>query len=392
MKALMKRSMLLVGSWLCLAALAWAQAGGVRPAARPTPKPTPKLAPKATPATTVSAQETKPELSAADLIEQGKALYRKANYPQALAKFEAALKAEPERDETLALAAETAFRLDNQLKARTWFLRRAELPKQKDTIKAFSYYRAALTYWREAHDNVAMLGAYKNGKTVMSKLPEKNPPPVEEQIGSGLHYVEKCLMLTPQYAEAHNLKNLLLSESAWLKAETAKGEELQRQARASLRHAIELMKGRDVKTVAADFGVPTLRLGEYAPTKAEENAADSEPVAGLTGGQVLKRVAAIFPTSVARGEAGDDNPDRAGRRGALTAATTPGKVKVEVLISTTGEVVFAHIVQGRSDLNAAAVAAARKWKFSPAKFEDHAVQLSAVITFDMRPGGRAIKP
>jgi outer membrane biosynthesis protein TonB len=51
-------------------------------------------------------------------------------------------------------------------------------------------------------------------------------------------------------------------------------------------------------------------------------------------------------------------------------------------------------VQGRSDINAAAVAAARKWKFAPAKFEDHPVQLSGVITFDLRPGGgrAAAKP
>jgi TonB family protein len=72
----------------------------------------------------------------------------------------------------------------------------------------------------------------------------------------------------------------------------------------------------------------------------------------------------------------------------LTAAYTPGKVKVEVLISATGEVVFGHIVDGRPDLNGAAILAARAWKFEPAKFEGKQVQVSGMITFDMKPAGR----
>ena len=79
-------------------------------------------------------------------------------------------------------------------------------------------------------------------------------------------------------------------------------------------------------------------------------------------------------------------------RGALTAAYTPGTVKVEVLVSTTGEVVFVRIVKGRHDLDGAAIIAARKWKFAPATFEGTPVQMSGVITFDMKPGGRPKKP
>ena len=74
-------------------------------------------------------------------------------------------------------------------------------------------------------------------------------------------------------------------------------------------------------------------------------------------------------------------------RGALTAAYSPGTVKVEVLVSKTGDVVFAHVVTGRDDLNGAAVLAARRWKFAPATFDGTPVQLSGVITFDMRPPG-----
>ncbi len=397
----MKRSILLVSLCLILPSAHWAQTPAptkkpVKPATtgiRPAPTPAPKAQTPATPT-----PDAKPELSAAQLIAQGKALYQKANFPQALTKFEAALKAEPERDEALFFAAETAYRLDNQLKARNWFLRRAELANQKDTIKAFSFYRAATTYWREAHDNVAAYANFKEGKTVMSKLPEKGAvtaATVEELIGNGLHLIERALALTSRYAEAHNVKNLLLAESAWLKFGTVKGEEAQQKALVALREAIALVKGRDAKTLPTDFGAATLRVGEFPPTKADDAFVAEQTIDGLKGGTVVKRVAAIFPTSVPRStDSDDDNPDRGGRRGALTAATTAGKVKVEVLISTAGDVTFAHIVQGRSDLNAAAVAAARKWKFAPAKFEDHPIQLSGVITFDLRPGGgrAAAKP
>ena len=391
----MKLSTLLVSLCWVLSSAGWAQTPApvkkpVKPAVRPTP--TPKAQTPVTPT-----QDDKPQLSAAELVMQGKALYQKANFPQALTRFEAALKAEPDRDEALFFAAETAYRLDNQLKARNWFLRRAELAKQKETIKAFSFYRAATTYWREAHDNVAAYATYKEGKTVMSKLPEKGAVTaamVEELISNGLHLIERCLSYMPRYAEAHNVKNLLLTESAWLKFGTVKGEEAQQKALAALCEAIALIKGRDAKTVPADFGAPTLRIGELPPTKADDAFANEQTIDGLAGGTVVKRVAAIFPTSSPRStDSGDDNPDRGGRRGALTAASAPGKVKVEVLISTAGAVTFAHIVQGRSDLNAAAIAAARKWTFAPAKFEDHPIQLSGVITFDMRPGGgRAAAP
>ncbi|MGH9754870.1 MAG: hypothetical protein ACREA2_19000, partial [Blastocatellia bacterium] len=100
----------------------------------------------------------KPDLSAAQLVEQGKALYRAQRFKPALAKFEAALKLEPENDEALSLAAVTAFRLDLQPQSRDYFIRRANLTGQKDSVKAFSYYRVALTYWREIHDLVAKFG------------------------------------------------------------------------------------------------------------------------------------------------------------------------------------------------------------------------------------------
>ena len=158
------------------------------------------------------------------------------------------------------------------------------------------------------------------------------------------------------------------------------------------------MKEKDPLKWAADFGTPTMLVGEFAPTEAEAKNA-SEPISKLiAGGAVIKREAATFPAIRSAKTTDPSDPSSKGvtkeggayslgsGRGALTAAYAPGKVKVEVLISTSGEVVFAHVVQGRSDLNGAALAAARKWKFSPAKFEGKPVQVSGVITFDMKPG------
>src|SRR5262245_37620628 len=104
--------------------------------------------------------------SAAQLIEQGKSLYRAQRLKPALAKFEAALKLAPVNDEALSLAAVTAFRLDLQPQSRDYFLRRANLTRQKDSVKAFSYYRVALTYWREVHDLVAKFVGIKENKIV----------------------------------------------------------------------------------------------------------------------------------------------------------------------------------------------------------------------------------
>ncbi len=341
-------------------------------------------------------QEPKPEVSAEQLIEQGKAQYKAGKFPQALAKFEAALKLEPERDDALGLAADLAYRLDDQIKARTWFLRRAELPNQKDSIRAYSFYRAALSFWREAHDNIAMNGTYKDGATIY-KLSDKLSAEVEEQLTSGLYYAERALSISASYAEAHTLKSLLNSEHSFIAGTEKKIAEQRRLSLNSLRKALELVKAKDAKDRAADFGMPTVIVGEFAPSKIEEDRALTPEYKVIEGGEILARVPAVFPSirPAKNAEAGENTTgvtkdggavSLGGGRGALTAAYAPGKVKVEVLVSTTGEVVFAHVVQGRSDLNGAAVMAARKWKFKPATFEGKPVQMSGVITFDMRPG------
>src|SRR5262245_2430182 len=155
----------------------------------------------------------KSDFSAAQLIEQGKALYRAQRLKPALAKFEAALKLEPKNDEALSLAAVTAFRLDLQSQSRAYFLRRANLKGQKDSVKAFSYYRVALSYWREVHDLVAKFVGIKGNKVVAS-IPEQNRTGIQSGSKNGLENVDKALAILDNFAEAQNVKNLLHAEAA----------------------------------------------------------------------------------------------------------------------------------------------------------------------------------
>src|SRR5262245_63612983 len=134
----------------------------------------------------------KSDFSAAQLIEQGKTLYRAQRLKPALAKFEAALKLEPKNDEALSLAAVTAFRLDLQPQSRDYFVRRANLKGQKDSVKAFSYYRVALTYWREVHDLVAKFVGIKENK-IVAPIPEQNRADIQSGIKEGVEYADKAL-------------------------------------------------------------------------------------------------------------------------------------------------------------------------------------------------------
>jgi tetratricopeptide (TPR) repeat protein len=347
----------------------------------------------------------KSDLSAARLIEEGKTLYRAQRLKPALAKFEAALKSEPESDEALSYAAVTAFRLDLQPQSRDYFLRRADLKGQKDSIKAFSYYRVALTHWREIHDLVAKFVEIKGDKVVVA-IPEQNRAEIESGIKNGLEYVDKALAILDNFAEAQNVKNLLHAEAALSADSEEMADEHRRQSIECLRRAIELSKSPAGTKggVAADFSLPTIRVSEFAHTDEEEAKAKDPMKTLITGGRPVKRTQAIFPGARPAKASNQDDPSAKGvtkdggayslgaGRGALTAAYAPGTVKVEVLVSGAGDVVFAHVVDGRSDLNGAAILAARAWKFEPAKFEGKQVQVSGVITFDMSPERAKPKP
>src|SRR5262245_10979413 len=249
---------------------------------QPSVLPSPRL-----PVTTQKpAAVAKSDLSAAQLIEQGKGLYRLQRLKLALGKFEAALKLEPGNDEALSLAAVTAFRLDLQSQSRDYFIRRANLKGQKDSVKAFSYYRVALTYWREVHDLVAKFVGIKGNKIAVT-IPEQNRADIQSGIKNGLDYADKALSILDNFAEAQNVKNLLHSEAA-LSAESGEmAVEHRRQSVECLRRAIELSrslaggKGGDV----ADFSLPTIRVSEFAHTDEEESKAE-DPMKTLITGEI----------------------------------------------------------------------------------------------------------
>jgi tetratricopeptide (TPR) repeat protein len=361
-------------------------ARGQQPAvSNPKPAPTQALPEKAPP-------------SVSDLLTQGKAMYRASKYKPALVKFEEALKLEPENDEALGLAAVTAYRLDNQTLSREFFLRRAELRGQKDSVKAYSYYRAALSHWRQVHDLVAKFCEPKDGR-FLARIPDRFELDVKYGIDNGLDYASRALALTKNFAEAYNVRNLLHSEAALVAPGEEKYREHQAKALEALRQAQALSKPAAFGTTkeTADFSAPTLRVAEIAARKEDEGKTDDPMLKRLAGGKALKRVQPGFP-SIAKPKGADAADPAAtgvtsdggayslgGGRGALTAAYVPGKVKVEVLIASNGNVVFTHVVDGRSDLRGVAILAARSWKFEPAMFEGKPIQVSGIITFNLKP-------
>lgn len=366
------------------------------PQTKPTPKPTSVRKPDVNALPDASA--AKPELIAPELIAQGKSLYRLSKFKQALAKFEAALKLSPDSDEALGFAAVTAFRLDNQTQSRDYFIRRAELAHQKDSVKAYCYYRAALTYWREAHDAVAQSGEIVDGKLVF-KIPQRAASDLSYDVTNGLDYADRALRISSNFSEADNIKNLLHAEAALAEPDEEKANAHRDQSIEALRKALDLseLTAASTRGEGADFSQPTIRIGEFAATKELEGKFDDPMMKMIEGGRPLKRVRPSFPSvrqskpttdstdPSAKGVAADGGAYSIGAgRGALTAAYTSGSVKVEVLISLAGDVVFAHVVKGRSDLSGAAILAARSWKFEPARFEGRPVQMSGVITFEMK--------
>jgi len=330
-----------------------------------------------------------PEQSAADAIKEGIALYRSRKFKQALEKFELALKQDAKNDEALLYAAVTAFRVGNQVQSRGYFLRRAELPGQKDTVKAYCYYRVALTYWREAHDLVAKYGDFA-GERLVYRLPERDAADADRFITNGLDYVERALVLTKDYAAAYNIKNLLHTEAALAAKDEKKAKEHQNEAIASLRHAVE-KTGRAAAASAADavdFNQPTVRIAEFAVTPEDDRKIDDPILKLITGGRPKRRVKANFPTVRLQNPTVDTRggtPEGGAPPGQEPAvAAAPEFIKVEVLVSTTGSVLFTRIIDGQQGYNDAAILAAQGWRFDPATFEGKPVQLSSVISFEVK--------
>ena len=328
--------------------------------------------------------QEKPDLPASELVAQGKALYRTARFKLALARFEAALKQEPDNDEALGLAAETAFRLDSQAAARDYFLKRAELAGQKDSVKAYSYHRAAMACWREAHDLVAKYIEIKNGK-VANNLPESTQQEVATIISNGVEYAARALSLRGSFADAYNIRNLLHAEAALAATDEATAKTNWQKSLDDLRMAQTMSRPDYQDNDSADFNFPTVRVSEFARTKEEQEQQSDEMLKIIEGGKPVRRVQAIFPAT--RPAKPVESTGAASKPGA-----SPGKVKVEVLVSTQGRVIFSHIIDGRSDLNSAAILAARAWTFEPASLDGQPVQISGVISFDLKPARSAAPP
>lgn len=330
----------------------------------------------------------------AQLILQGKSFYRAVRFKEALEKFEEALRLEegPERqsalyDEALGLAAVTAFRLDNQPLARKYFEHRATLTDQKSTVRAFCHYRIALTYWREVHDLVARRGKIGEAR-IVTTFNESERAEIDQLISGGLNNVDLTLRLVENYPEAYNIRNLLYAEAALVESDQARSSSLRLLAIEALNRSIELTEQAVVagrRTEVADFGQPTIRIGAFSRT-AEESTQVIDPMMKLVeGGAPTRRPQPVFPPlKAARSETAGQGapPIQASPAASAGGAET---LKVEVLVATTGEVAFASLVDGRPEFGPAAVLAARGWRFEPARLNGRPVQVSGLITFEVRP-------
>jgi tetratricopeptide (TPR) repeat protein len=354
---------------------------------KPTPTPT-KPATVSSPAAKAPATPARPQVSTsspavAALITQGKTLYKGTKFKPALAKFEEALKLDPGNDEALGLAAVTAYRLDNQSQARDFFLKRAELPRQKDSVKSYCYYRIALTHWRQVHDIVAKYCEPKENRYV-ADIPGRYELDVKYGVENGLEYAGKALNITKNFTEAYNVRNLLHSEAALIAPDEKKARDQNQKAEQALRKAVELFRptGFGDTTDTADFGAPTIRIADFGSGKEGEIRLEDPIERLIKGGKPNKRVSPPFP-SVRSSKPEPVDPD-GGVASELSPAAAAGQVKIEILVSVTGNVVFTRALDGRSDLRGVAILAARSWKFDPAKLEGKPVQVSSVITFNSR--------
>jgi len=119
---------------------------------------------------------------------------------------------------------------------------------------------------------IAKRGQIKDGKTAFD-LSEEESTAAAKYIADGLDYAGRALVIIPGYAEAHNLRNLLHTEAAFIAPDEKKAAEEHRAALSSLRKAIELHHpASNANDAAAMFGSPTVYVAEFARTKDEDAA------------------------------------------------------------------------------------------------------------------------
>ncbi|NDD65725.1 MAG: hypothetical protein EBZ36_17385, partial [Acidobacteria bacterium] len=313
---------------------------------------------------------------------------------EALEKFEEALRLEEGSegqpalyDEALGLAAVTAFRLDNQPLSRKYFDLRAALPDQKSSVRAFCYYRIALTYWREVRELVVRGGTTDKGRMVTG-LTESERAGIDHLIAGGLNSVDMTLRLVEGYPEAYNIRNLLYAESALIEPDQPRADATRQLAIEALNRSIELTEqavvaGRRIEV--ADFGQPTVRGGELGRTPEESPLLIDPMMKLIEGGFPTRRTSPVFPPLKPPKTEGTGPAVPVNSPPPSAPASLPSTLKLEVLVSTAGEVAFARLVDGRPELGPAAILAARGWKFEPAKLNGRPVQISGFITFEVKP-------
>lgn len=334
------------------------------------------------------AESTPAVQTPAQLIQQGKSLYRSVRLKDALEKFEEALRLEQNpsaQDEALGLAAITAFRLDNQPLSRRYFTQRAALPDQKSSVRAFCHYRIALTYWREVHDKIASRGAIENGQFIQT-IPATDRDVLDSLISGGLKSVDETLKLVENYPEAYNIRNLLYAEAALLESDLEKSSALRRLSIEALARAVDLsalaaVAGR--KNDVADFSQPTVRLAEFSRNVEEESTLKDPMLKMIEGGYPIKRANPVFPP-IKSPKVEPKSEPTAGEQ-ASAPPVQSNIVKIEVLVSTNGDVAFASQVDGRPEFGPSAILAARGWKFEPARLNGRPIQVSGLITFEVKP-------
>lgn len=364
-------------------------------------QPTKPVQPPAAPATTPKPTPT--PATAKELIAQGIQQYRKGKYDVAAKQFLAALKLEPNNDEALGYGSLTAYQLGNLAQARDLFQHRADLPNQKSSVKVFSTYMVGLTRWRQAHEIIAKGGEIKALKTIY-KLTDKELLDAQGHITGGLETIKKVLLMKPDYTEAVNVRNLLHAEAAAIATDESKAKEETKAALEALRQAIKLYKGG-----TEDFGAPTVLLGVFGSTDEEQEQIKDPMLAMVEGGRPLSRATAVLPVikiAPAKPKSSDGEPAPTGigpgggaisvgpGQGALRPSKTEavqlkgGVAKVEVLVNTAGKVVFTRILDGPPATTGPALAAAKKWTFSPPKFEGTPVQVIGIIAFNIKSIGK----
>lgn len=217
---------------------------------------------------------------------------------------------------------------------------------------------------------------------MVTSIPAGDLAPIELGIADGLRSAGLALGIIANYAEAWNISNLLHAEAALVESDPEKVERHRQSGLEALTRAIELTEqaaAAGKKAEIADFGQPTIRVTEL-PRHGEEELAFDAPVFRLIeGGRPVRRPLPVFPPVKA------PKVDPQAPPASSATSINTGTVKVEILVSVTGEVAFASLVDGRTEFGPSAVLAARGWKFEPARLNGKPVQMSGLITFDVKP-------